>query len=357
MMLVDIPNETNETSGIDLALQSNFLQNYIAPKSGYNLDRELRQILSRDDISDHDKWRQYNQSLQRFHFLLDEERRKNPYQNIDIFNRAPSLKHHNPLTRHMVPSTNRNYGAYVNNIPRVKHQIDTVQNIKETDFTNRAYNQNIERGQYDFSPRKANEKYDRAIFDNSIDDSRFQSALDIALPLSESSSDNEEEVEENGQQKKVTTKRKSDETPGIRKKQLRKEEKTIYSQGLVPLQRWLLNQKAKSNQNKLRSLLHSIPSTSKQHEYDEIEMMDIEPISRKRRHEMEETVPSKTLRLHSAHPYEQSRRATISMSRLPYPLTEESIKKILKEDKNKVKIKKWESLPRRTTRQSKGREM
>lgn len=338
MMLVDIPSETNVNNGTNLALQSDFLQNYITPKTGFNLDQNLRHILTREDINDHDKWKLYNQSLQRFLFLLDEERRKNPYQNI--FNKTPSSKQYNSYTTQMIPPTNRNYGTFVKDIQRPP--IDSVQNINS-----RAYNHHIQRGQYDFSPRKRVE-YNHTS-ENSIDDTNFQSALDVPLPLSDIPSD--EEGEENEEQQKKLMKRKMFDTPGIQKKQLRKQKRPIYSYGFEPLQRWAVKQKAKTNKNRLQSLLHSLPPTSQQHENDEVEIMDIEPSSRKRKHEIEETVPDKMLRLDSPYPHNQIRRAPISLSRLPYPLTEEYIRRILKEDKEKLKIKKWEKLPQRLARQ------
>lgn len=78
MMLVDIPNVQNNESYVnnDLVSRTSFAENYIKPQTAFNLDQDLRNILNRPDLDDHEKWMLYNQSHQRFLFLLDEERKK-----------------------------------------------------------------------------------------------------------------------------------------------------------------------------------------------------------------------------------------------------------------------------------------
>lgn len=345
MVLVDLPNEVNDNRTNDLFPQSDFLPNYIAPKTGFNLDNELRQILMRDDISDHDKWQLYNQSFQRFLFLLDEERRKNIFQNFNVFNKAPSSRNFNSLTRQMIPSSRQNFG--VNKLHTSHKNPFMEEAIRKVLKSNRAdiYNQNFQRGQYDFSPYKTKEK--NLDFSKSMNESHFQSALDLDLPSSDSE---EEENEESKKLERKATKRQLFDTPRAQKKHLRKEKKAIYSYGYEPLQRWVINTKANENRNKLKNILQSLPSTSQNQETDETEEMEIEEISRKRRHEREDIIPSKTLRLDT--PFDTNKRATVSLSRLPLPLTKERIQKILREDKKSVKIRKWEKTPKRITRQT-----
>lgn len=101
MMLVDIPNVQNNESYVnnDLVSRTSFAENYIKPQTAFNLDQDLRNILNRPDLDDHEKWMLYNQSHQRFLFLLDEERKKNnnqnKFSNVNIFNKFPSAKSHN----------------------------------------------------------------------------------------------------------------------------------------------------------------------------------------------------------------------------------------------------------------------
>lgn len=103
MMLVDIPNVQNNESyaNNDLVSRTSFAENYIKPQTAFNLDQDLRNILNRTDLDDHEKWMLYNQSHQRFLFLLDEERKKNinnnknKFSNVNVFNKFPSAKSHN----------------------------------------------------------------------------------------------------------------------------------------------------------------------------------------------------------------------------------------------------------------------
>lgn len=79
-MLVEAPPDANinlsnqpVNSG---SFQTNKPEKYLRSNTVPNLDTQLKDILHDYDLSDREKWALYNQSLQRFLFFLNDERRK-----------------------------------------------------------------------------------------------------------------------------------------------------------------------------------------------------------------------------------------------------------------------------------------
>lgn len=313
MMLVDIPHEQNQNTHTSLSDQSNFIQNYLSSKTAFNIDQELRNILNRVDLSDHEKWKLYNQSFQRFLFLLEEERRKKNhsfmFQNINAFNKAPSSMGYNSISR--------------NEAPYIRTPIQGLEKFDEMKFPDsiNIYNPNNKKGHFDM---------------NRVEDS--------------SDSDDMSLEENELKQIRGSSKRESLTTPNIPRKHFRFEKKPIYSYMYAPpLQRWAIDMKGKVNKSKQQRLLTS--NSQYQHESDDdvimtpsTELMDTEESNRgrKRKHDEEDSIPNKIRALNSP-----SMKPTILLPRLPKSLTKEKIKQLIrKNEQNRVKISKWEKVPK-----------
>lgn len=338
MMLVEIPKDNADFTK-NLSSQSSFLQDFIIPKTAYNLDQELRQTLNRDDLSDHDKWLLYNQSLQRFLFLLDEERKKknNPFHNIKSFNNSPLPTSHSTIRTHIGPSNNINSNR--SEVPLIRNPIQGLEKFDRMelpDTINNVYNRNKNAGHFDIYDDNHYQRFKR----QKTNPDEYEQALSQPLPISNDTSSDEDIGEEEVRDKAI--KRHSVETPGIKAKQYKREPKPIFSYlHAPPLQRWLIDLNTKQNAKRSRDLIN-FQSTIQKHSDDVmmspiVENMEVseEKNTRKRKHEKddEDIIPKKV-------PY-------VSLPRLPYPLTMRQINQLInKFNTNRVNIERWEELPR-----------
>lgn len=170
MMLVEVPSTENKLS--DLSAKANFIENYVKPQTAFNLNNELKNTLNRTDLDDREKWRQYNQSLQRFLFLLDKGRKQNRWDygllSLNLLNRVPNAKSHN-MVKDFTLSPKRK------DPPRFRPEIPFGQ-FADFEIPDR-YNENPNRGYYDFS------NYSRRNLQPQIDQQELlNESLQHALP-------------------------------------------------------------------------------------------------------------------------------------------------------------------------------
>lgn len=274
MILVEAPIDQNEKiSDItrDIILKKQFDENYLKPNQIFNLDQELKQTLNRADLSDHEKWGLYNQTLQRFLFHLNEERRKNSVNKVfqTTFSKAPTID-------------DKFY--YNRDPPHIRNPVIGSEQMSKLRFPSYLYNNlHTHNGHYDMSGRVFDQNLAEEDLDqpsvNETDESEdvdqdvfYQSACDNELP-----SDNDEDYEEifNNPDdalfeselmdtseinvEKKGQKRTHDNYGVIKRKRTREEQKPIYSYAYgPPLQRWALNVKSQINKNKLKSVLNDL---------------------------------------------------------------------------------------------------
>lgn len=336
MILVEAPNEEREV----LTIIKDY-NDILKPNTIPDLDKDLKNILNRNDIDDREKWMLYNQSLQRYLFFLNEERKKNSVHKIfqTSFNKAPSIEAKKYFHR--------------KEAPHMRTPISNSENLRNIDipFNSNEWN----RGQFDLTTRKHASNEDENITQNK---SLFQSAYDTILP-----SDDEDYDEENNEifdsnddiEMDKSTNSEVREREGIAKKrkgslidnyidpkEIRLERKPIYSyvRG-PPLNRWLLELKKTTNKNKIKRVLDEINRTMSKNY--------TKPYNRT-------TITNRAIvrPKHSA-PYDKDGRLhksfqpTINLDRLPRNLTAEQIKSIVAQDKtplNNDKKAKWERYPK-----------
>lgn len=289
MILVEAPVGEEETinRSRDLILKKQFDENYLKPNQIFDLDQELKRTLNRTDLDDHEKWALYNQTLQRFLFHINEERKKNSINKIfqTSFNRAPTI----------------NDKFYYNReAPQIRNQFTVQEPTSKLRF--QPYNNRSDKGQYDMSGRKyEQDRLNREAEQNrrnreaeqeearanetleSVGDqqSLYESAYEIALPSDDeadyeepekayeeaidalvrvtSNEDDELMETEDIEEEKRGYKRSLDNVAGIKKKRIRQERKPVYSYAYgPPLQRWVLDLKSQSNKNRIKSVLKSL---------------------------------------------------------------------------------------------------
>lgn len=107
MMLIEAPSEstTPNQEHHTILIESNDPEKYVRANNIPDLNKELKIILNRTNLSDREKWVKYNQILQRYLFFLNEEKQKNSFNSIfrknNPFDSAPtttSVKNlHNPI--------------------------------------------------------------------------------------------------------------------------------------------------------------------------------------------------------------------------------------------------------------------
>lgn len=282
MILVEAPiGEVEKTSETvrDLILKKQFDENYLKPNRIFDLDQELKRTLNRSDLDDHEKWTLYNQTLQRFLFHINEERKSNSLNKLfqTSFNTAPTIKdkfHYNREAPHI-----RNSVFVPEPIPKLRFPL---------------YNNQFDKGQYDMSGRKYEQdriNKEQEALANADQDSLYQSAREIALPVDDES-DYEEPYEnaiealmnaasdktiasdalentasdelmetEEIEEEKRGHKRTLDNVGGIKRKRVREEKKPVYSYAYgPPLQKWVLDVKNQTNKNRIKSVLKDLAS-------------------------------------------------------------------------------------------------
>lgn len=337
MILVEAPNEQSEIESKyleDFNSKKNFGENYLKSDSIFNLDKELKRTINRPDLDDHEKWILYNQTLQRFLFFLNEERKKNSLSKVfqTSFNKAPSLDSR----------------AFILNreAPHIRNKTSGLENTENFNIPQSSHNINFDKGHYniDSIAQKKNKN-------NAENESLYKSAFETELPIDEELEENSEESIQDSMQScdedvnvtelgKRGQKRRStvDELISKRRRIVRK---PLYSYiHSPPLNRWLLELKQSKNKNSIKRVLNKIAQIPR---YKSIQPRPVQT--------------RKTRRFHLSTPYEtnHSEQALprIKLKRLPENLTDEKINSLIKNNINKKIEQKWESIPRIKTRSQK----
>lgn len=219
------------------------------------MDRELKKTLIRPDLNDKEKWRKYNQTLQRFLFFINQERPKNLFDSMlrSSLNRLPMVKF-SINKGDIIPPTNRSvalrennltispfqHGAHEHNYPILNEQPSTSQNISTLNERKDSENENETEEDYQSLP-------------DYIKDGSFLADKDVDLISIDSSADVEQES-------KRPPKRNSDIGYSVDTKKDRKPEKPEYM--IIPrpaLNRWEFDQKNKVKTSKHAILLNKTP--------------------------------------------------------------------------------------------------
>lgn len=327
MILVEAPSE-------NLMLTKNFAENYIKPSTAFNLDQELKSVLNRSDLKDHEKWKLYNQSLHRFLFHLNEERNRNPYEKLfqTSINRAPKLekeKFYNrqaPFKRE--PTSNPLTGKKVQfDLPELYTPKFELPQSKSKDVENL-------RNLFDMK-----EDEERVVDQDSL----YKSALEVNLP----EFDSEEEKEYDNDEKKVNNSSEDfmDIDEIIKKRELKR--KRLYSRepiekrpryngispiekqpqyiGISPFQRWKQKLQSSKSKNNIQRLLNSLARRGV------ISMNSALPHTN--------VITNEEARKSRFSPY------NINYDQLPSDLTDKHIRWLIHENKRR-NAQKWESLPK-----------
>lgn len=184
MILVEAPTSQNEkTTDMtrDVILRKQFDENYLKPNHIFNLDQELKKTLNRPDLNDHEKWSLYNQTLQRFLFHLNEERRKNSVNKLfqTSFSKAPTID--DKFYYHREPPHIRNPVLGPEQMPKLKLPLNLYNNVKphtgHYDMSGRVFDQNVAEEHLDESSTNLTDESEDV--DQNV---LYQSTCDTDLP-------------------------------------------------------------------------------------------------------------------------------------------------------------------------------
>lgn len=333
MMLVDVPSEQYNVnnSAYTGKLNSDFIENYLKPRTAFNLEQDLTNTLNRSDLDDREKWAQYNQLFQRFLFFLNEGRNKNTFApKNNFFN--PSAKKFNAI-KNLVVTKNDNV---IDRLPINRGfrpaPVPGLQGFDQMYFEPNNYEDQA-LGHFDMNERQILKRPQS----ESVASDSFKSMLDdsYAKPLPNSDDENDGDKEDDEDHDEVTyehnrrrgEKRAKNETPGIYyKKRSRKEKKPIYSYlPGPPLQRVGLEVKSLINKARASRLVNELNKNKSNDRDMNWESSGIEATP-------------------------QRKKLTVNLDRLPQSLSEQKIRELIEKNKTLRKnlhlIKKWDRLPK-----------
>lgn len=258
MILVEAPNEQNEIIGgekRDLVSKKSFSENYLKTDTIFNLDQELKRTLNRTDLDDHEKWILYNQSLQRFLFFLNEERKNNSLHKVfqTSFNKAPS----------------HDTGTYFQRkeAPYFRKPLPGVENIEKMNIPQNYKNVKFDRGQYNINPpvqtieekEKNNISQSETLYESAYDTTDEREEYDNNDMIDSLFAGEEDKVPDNNETKKRGKKRETSITHEINTKRRRVMRKPLYNYSHnPPLNRWLLELKQSKNKNRIKRVLNAL---------------------------------------------------------------------------------------------------